>query len=246
MPILTDDMDRHDIAGSNYGFSAKRIDTLGATEYTLGLLLVDVSASVSPHQKSIEKTVREVVRACRHNPRADNMMLRLVLFNRSLDEVHGFKPLSECNEDDYGGCIRTGGCTALYDAVHNAVQSVTSYAVALNNQDYDVNAALFVLTDGADNHSTATRGMVADALRQATRTEAVESLTSVLIGLNTGTDGLNDYLRAFKDDVGFSQYVAVDRASESQLARVGGFVSRSISVQSQALGGGGAGPALTF
>jgi len=43
MPVFTKKgMELHRVAGSTYGFSAKRIEDLGASEYTLGLVIVDV------------------------------------------------------------------------------------------------------------------------------------------------------------------------------------------------------------
>ena len=247
MPIFAKgSMTTHQVAGSNYGFSATRIEDLGASEYTLGLIVVDVSGSVSSLRDEIEATVKEIVRSCRHNPRADNMMLRLVLFDDTVTEVHGFKPLMGCDESDYTGVIQIGGMTALYDAAYNAIQSATHYGKALTDNDFDVNAAVFVITDGMDNRSKVSRAMVAQALSDAVTSEAIESVASVLIGINTADGNLNRYLAQLKSEAGFSQYLAIGNASAKQLAKLGGFVSRSISSQSQALGSGVATRSLTF
>ena len=247
MPILNDNnMVAHKVGGSTYGFSAKRIEDLGASEYTLGLIIVDVSGSVDPYQADIEAAVKEVVRSCRRSPRADNMMMRLVLFDDKVSEVHGYKPLSECHEADYDGCIQIGGMTALYDAAYNGIKSATAYGRALTEQDFDVNAAVFVITDGMDNHSTVTHSMVGDALTEAVTSESIESIVSILIGVNTDQGGLNQYLKDLKDAAGFTEYVAIGKATVNQLAKLGGFVSRSIASQSQALGSGGASRSLSF
>lgn len=247
MPVFAKgSMDIHKIGGSAYGFSARRIDELGASEYTLSLIIVDVSGSVSSFRKDIEAAVKAVVRSCRQSPRADNMMLRLVVFDDDVTEIHGFKPLSECHENDYEGVIKIGGMTALYDAAYNGVLSATQYGQALTKQDFDVNAAVFVITDGMDNRSKVSRDMVAQAFATAVSSEALESVVSVLIGVNTQADGLNDYLRDLQAEAGFSQYVSIGKASAKELAKLGGFVSRSVSSQSQALGTGSAGPSLVF
>ncbi len=248
MPIFNNgnDMDSHNIVGSHYGFSAKRIDDLGASEYTLALIIVDASGSVYSFRTQIESAIREVVRACRVSPRADNMMLRLVIFDSTVTEVHGFKPLMECHEDDYKGCLDIGGATALYDATYNGVRSAAQYGAALSKQDFDTNAAVFVITDGEDNSSKVTRPMVGEALRDAVVNESIESATSVLIGVNTGSDGLNSYLRTFKTEAGFTQYVSINKATAKELAKLGSFVSQSISAQSQALGTGGPSKSLRF
>ena len=53
MPIFTDGMDTKKLAGSHYGFSAKRIEDLGATEYTLVALTGDKSGSIDPFRLQI-------------------------------------------------------------------------------------------------------------------------------------------------------------------------------------------------
>lgn len=244
MPILNDtDMENHLIGGSTFGFSAKRLEDLGASEYTLGVILIDVSGSVHPFKLDIENTIKEIIRSCRHSPRADNMMLRLVFFDNEITEYHGFKPLTECNEDDYTGCITIGGMTALYDAAYTGVKSATDYGANLTGADYDVNAAVFLVTDGMDNRSRVTRKMVKEALNEAVSTESLESIVAVLIGLG---NNLDQYLDEFKNETGFTQYVQVGQANEKTLARLGKFVSQSFSSQSQALGTGGPSQSLSF
>jgi len=246
MPILNSvNMEAHRIGGSNFGFSAKRIDELGASEYTLGLVIVDVSGSVASYRTEIEAAIKEIVRSCRHNPRADNMMLRLVIFDTAVTEVHGFKPLTECNEDDYDGCAQIGGMTALYDASYSGIKSATQYGADLTKQDFDVNAAVFVITDGADNASRVTPQMVKEALDEAVTSEALESITAVLIGVNAAGP-LNQYLQRFQQEAGFTQYVCIADATAKTLARLGKFVSQSFSSQSQALGTGGPSQSLAF
>lgn len=116
-------MQTQKIRGTSYGFSAKRIEDLGASEYTLALVVVVASGSVACYGDEIEAAVKEIVRSCRHSPRADNLMLRLVRFDDKVTEVHGFKPLGDCHQDDYNGCIHTGGMTALHDAAYNGIKS---------------------------------------------------------------------------------------------------------------------------
>ena len=62
MPILTDNQ-THSVAGSSYGFSGKRIEALGASEYTLVVLAADTSGSVSQFIPDIEKCIQQVVPA---------------------------------------------------------------------------------------------------------------------------------------------------------------------------------------
>ena len=246
MPRFTDStaLTSQNIGGTNYGFSATRIEDLGASEYTLGLVVVDVSGSTIGFRPDMEKALAEIVKACRKNPRADNMMLRVVLFDHNVQEFHGFKPLPSCNEADYKGCLGTGGgSTALYDAGYNAVKSATQYGKQLVAKDFDVNAVVFIITDGQDNASSATRKMLKEALEEGVKGECLESLNSILIGLGTGMDS---YFKTIQTDCGITQYVNVAQADEKSLAKLGDFISRSVSSSSQALGTGGASQSLSF
>lgn len=250
MPALNTDpsMQNHAIAGSGYGYSAKRIGDLGASEYTLVVIAVDISGSVHGFGKGIEEALKSVIQSCRHSPRADNLMLRVVLFNHQLTELHGFKPLTECNVDDYTGVIQTGGGTALYDASHNAVEAASRYGRDLVNQKYDANAIVFVVTDGKENgNSTLTVRQVKTAFDGAVTDETLESMRAVLLGVNVDPNsGTSRWLDEFRTDAGFDQYVAIGDATESKLAKLADFVSKSISSQSQALGTGGPSQSLTF
>ena len=248
MPRLADtgNLEIHQLGGSNFQFSAARIQDLGASEYTLGLIVVDDSPSVKGFKAEIIAALKEVVKACRRSPRADNMMLRVLTFSRSVDEVHGFKPLPDCNESDYDDLSSSGSSTSLFDATLNAIQSAVQYAKDLAAQDFDVNACVFVLTDGWDNSSTSTASMVADAISEAKRTEVLESIMPVLIGVNLQDPYVKDALDDFQAVAGFQQFIAIDNADEKTLAKLGGFISQSISSQSQALSTGGPSESLSF
>lgn len=247
MPKFTDDqMETHGIGGSNFQFSGTKIEHLGATEYTLGVIVVDASGSVYRFWDNIKNALKETVKACRKNPRADNMMLRVILFSTDIREVHGFKALPSINESDYDTLDLIGSVTTLFDASYNGIQSATEYGKTLLASQYMSNASVFVITDGMDNASKLPANEVAKALEDARTSEALESIMPVLIGVNTDASGLNAYLDAFQKEAGFQQYIAIGQATEAELAKLGGFISSSISSQSQALGTGGVSQSLTF
>lgn len=240
MPIFDDNsMQGHALAGTGYGFSARRIEDLGASEYTLCVIACDTSGSVAAFQGELERAVKEVVKTCRRSPRADNLMLRLVTFDDDVKEQHGFRPLTECDLDKYDGCVRIGGMTALYDAAVNGVRSVVAYGEQLTRQDYGVNAVVFVLTDGGDNKSKLTPDEIRRAVDEAVKGEALESILTVLIGVNVQDAQISQYLKALQRSARFDQYVELKDANEKTLAKLARFVSHSISSQSQALGTGG-------
>lgn len=243
MPRLNDDtLEQHNTTGS-YGFSAAKIDDLGASEYTLVGIAMDDSGSVSPYARDIEAAIKQIVQACSFSPRADNLMLRSLSFGDTVQEINGFKLLETINQDDFDGVLNCNSMTALYDGTENIVQSVTEYARTLTENDFDVNAIIFVITDGMENRSMATVNSVKKAFEDAIRTEAMESIVSVLIGVDADA-GLDKYLQNFKNDVGFTQYVSMGQATAKNLAKLAEFISKSISSQSQALGSGGPSQAI--
>jgi hypothetical protein len=247
MPVLNDaTMEQQKLPTGHYGYSATRIENLGATEYTLVTIVTDVSGSVSGFLHEMEEALGEIIKACRLSPRADNLLLRLVAFSNHLEELHGFKLLEQCLPNDYRGILRVGGNTALYDSVENAIAATGSYARQLAGAGFSVNAILFVITDGMDNASTRGVHHVREALGGAVTGEVVQSLLSVLIGVNVQDRNVGGYLRDLKAAAGFTQYIEIGQANATLLARLADFVSRSISAQSQALGTGGPSRSLTF
>lgn len=247
MPILNDtQLDQINLPNSHYGYSATRLEELGATEYTIATIVADVSGSTAAFVLDMEAAIMRIVQACKFSPRADNLLLRLVAFDDSLSELHGFKLLENCHLADYGGTLRSGGSTALYDATENAVASTTNYAQKLSSADFSANAILFVITDGMDNASRLSAKRVKAAFDQAIRSEALESVVSILIGVSVQDAEVSRYLKKFHVEAGFTQYVELEKADAKTLARLAEFVSQSISAQSQALGTGGASQPLVF
>jgi uncharacterized protein YegL len=240
MPILNDTLKSHHIAGSTYGFSGTRLDLLQASEFTLVGITADNSGSVGPFVDAIEACVGEVLRACQRAPRADNLMLRVTRFNHRLDEIHGFKPLTEVKPDDYRGTMTATGTTALYDAARNAISAVVRYGERLTQADFEANGIVFVITDGQDCASKETAADVRRALVDAVQGEHLESMVSVLVGVNVGDAQVKQVLEAFAKDAGFTEFIDIGNASDTTLARLADFVSRSISLQSRSLGSGAA------
>src|SRR5262249_50866307 len=115
----------------------------------------------------------------------------------------------------------------------------TSYGRQLTDAQFSVNAIVFVVTDGMDNASKVGAREVREAHVRALTGESLESLISVLIGVNVRDRQVGAYLQDFKTAGGFTQYEEIGRANASTLARLAAFVSRSIAAQSQALGTGG-------
>jgi hypothetical protein len=240
-------MEQHYIPGGHYGFSAVGIDELGASEYTLVTIAVDVSGSVCNFKNNMEKALKEVIQACTKSPRADNLLIRLTTFSDDVQEVHGFKMLGQINSADYDNCLKIRSLTALYDASENSIAAATTYAKQLIGQDFTINAIVIVITDGCDNASKLNVSGVKKALKEAVRTEDFESIVSILIGVGVDQDDVvKTALNDFKTEVGFTQFVKTDDATAKTLAKLAAFISQSISSQSKALGTGQVSQPLTF
>lgn len=231
---------------SNFRFSAVRPDGLGATEYTLVTIVVDTTSSVSGFAGDLKAAVSAVIDSARRSPRADNLLVRLVTFNVGVSEVFGFKSLRDVGAGDVPG-FRPQGMTALYDASFEAIGATEQYAKVLYDQDFDANAAVYVITDGEDNRSRfADPAKIADKVSAMRQGEQLESIITVLIGVNTGQGNVKAALEGFAREARFDQFVDVGEASPDRLARLAGFVSKSISAQSQSLGTGGPSQSLSF
>ena len=239
MTTQSSNMVQHSLTASHFGFSAKNVEELGASEYTLVTIAVDISSSVAIFKGEMEKCLKQIVDACRRSPRSDNLMIRVLFFGSKLQEMHGFKLLQECHPDDYDDCLPVGGMTALCDATVNAIEALDSYGTALVDSHYDTNGILIVITDGDDNNSTNTPKQAADAIAEINKAEALESLVSILVAVNINDHRVGQYIQSFQQAVGFAQYVEVDNADAKTLAKLAKFVSKSISSQSNALGSGG-------
>ena len=230
----------------HFGFSATRMEDLGAAEYTLVTIIADRSGSTSSFQKEMEAALKEIVAACLKSPRADNLMIRLVTFENNRMEVHGFKLLSQINADDYNGVLSPGGMTALYDATVDGLEASNTYGRQLLAQDFSVNGIVFVITDGMDNSSTTRPPQCKSALQAAVSGENMESMVSILIAVNVQEAQAKADLDRFNQEVGFTQFVELKDANKNTLAKLAQFVSRSISSQSQALGSNGPSQSLVF
>src|SRR5215210_2260937 len=107
MPVLNDtSLDQITLPNSHYGYSATRPEELGAAEYTVVTVACDVSGSTAAFTFDMEAAITRIVESCKLSPRADNLLLRLVAFDDTLSEVHGFKLLENCDAADYGGVLR--------------------------------------------------------------------------------------------------------------------------------------------
>jgi len=241
----TNDMNDFEI-GSGFGFSGTIIDGLEASEYTLVTIALDETGSISGFESQIDDMLKAAVAACNSSPYSQNLLIRVVRFGsqysrsggNGVDEIHGFKALSEIDVAAYPA-LKGGGMTPLYDAVYSGVGAMNTYAQNLVDLDFAVNGITFVISDGSENSSVATAKMVKEELEKSITGEIMESHLSILIGIGTGSGGASGVLQDFQTETGMSEFIWAGEATKGKLAKLAEFVSQSISSTSQALGTGG-------
>jgi len=248
------DMEVKKILGpGTYQFSAIKMEKLGATEYTLVTIVLDVTGSVRPFADSLLDLVKTVISACKDNPRSENLLVRFTTFDDNVTEVHGFKPIADIDENDYEK-LNPYGRTALFEATSESIRATLTQGEDMTKEgnDYDVNAAIYIITDGMDNASNpmitpaSINGDINGALRQE---DNVESLTTILIGLKDATIDGDAYaknvataLTTFKDEAGLTDFINFGEVTDSKLAKLGNLISESISSVSQGLANPGSQP----
>jgi hypothetical protein len=240
MPILGNEEDMAGFqGGAGFKFSGTKFDKLAATgagEYTLVGIACDRSTSVESFAAEIEGCLKTSLEGCQRSPRVDNLLMRLLGFNRKPVEEHGFLPLAECHLAKYDGFLKPGGMTALFDASVDIIDSLAAYGKDLISRDYEVNGLVVIITDGDDTASTLKAHDVKAAAERARKTEVLESLITILIGVNVTDPHISQYLKAFTKEGGFNQYIEAKDASPKTFARIANFIGASVSSQSQAVG----------
>jgi uncharacterized protein YegL len=233
----------------NFQFSAIRIEDLGATEYTLATLVVDISGSVTTFADELLDCIKTIIKACQKNPRAENMLVRLLLFNEKIYEIHGFKNLSDIDVNNYEA-LRPDGFTALYDATYDAIGATLEYSKRLVDQDFDCNGAVYIVTDGMNNRGKMTPSAIAQKIGEAVHNEEIESLISILVGLHDPNSSweqeVRESLEMFHEKANLTEFLDIGEATPQKLAKLAGWVSESVSSQSQALGSGAPSQTLQF
>ncbi len=239
--LITDDTQVMHIPGpGNFTFSATRPEKLGASEYTLVTLVVDVTGSVRDFAALLLEMIKTVIKACKSNDFSENLLVRLILFNTTVMEVHGFIKVNDINEDDYDE-LKPTGMTALFDAAYSGIGATVKYAADLSAQHYDTNGAVYIITDGDDNRSKITESLINEQIVKARTGEAMDSLITILIGIFDPKDDprqvsrIKGLLEDFQRKAGLDQYVHAGEATPNNLAKLGNLISESVSSQSQNL-----------
>ncbi len=237
---------------SNFGFSAVDPEDMATPEdeYTLVSLTLDASPSTTSVRDSICVGMKTLNLACKKNPRSDKMMIQNTVFGSRIEEIHGFIPVNDIDETDYKPISTVGGSTCLLDSIFNSVSAIGHYAKILDQSDIGSNGMVFVFTDGMDNDSTIGHQTILDKLEELKMEEILESIKIIILGFydpkSSYATRIVEYLNDLVQELQLDQFVDIGQMTPEQAAKTFGFVSQSISSQSQALGTGGPSQNLTF
>lgn len=241
MPTFDDNMEDFEGVNGGFRFSGVSIDELEESEYTLGHLIVDITGSVSGWEDKLKRVIQESVKGCRRAPRADNLLVRVTTFAEDVKEIHGWKPLSQIDEiNDYPD-LYPGGLTALFDASIEALEAMDGYAAKMQEPPnyYSANGVAIIVTDGDNNRGNVLDpAVVGEKLQQVTRSEHLESLIVILVGVNVTDGRCKIKLQEFRDEAGLTKYINIDEVNDKTMAKLAEFISSSVSDTLDNLGTG--------
>jgi uncharacterized protein YegL len=244
-----------DINKTVHGFqyTSVTIDKLGATEYTLFSMIADETGSVFSFKAGLENMLAVSVDSCKKSPRAANLLMRQTAFSSrgsgsQIREIHGYSLLSSINPVDYKNCLSPNGGTPLIDAALEGVDAMYDMGKKLYKQKFLCNGILVILTDGEENasdpnHSAADIKQMIDRIKME---NVLESVRTILIGVNDTDPRMKACLDSFKNDAGIDEYISMGDVTAGKLAKLAQFVSQSVSSQSQSLGSGTGSVPLSF
>ena len=242
--MLVQDMEQFkQTVHGTFTFSAVRPDTLTEVKYTLATVVVDITGSVASFADELLNCLKVAANACKESPQIDNILFRALTFNTITYELHGFKPLSSVDPDKDYRSFNPQDLTAVYDATYDAIGAAIDYGELLVDQKYKVNIVCVIVTDGEDNRSKLSPADIANRVDKALKTEKIESITTILVGVNA-KDCLHQ-LETFKNEANLAHFIDAGDATPKKLAKLAQFISKSISSTSAKLGQGVA-PSITF
>jgi len=249
-------MNVHNIPSSTgtFQFSAVRPEKLGASCYTLATIAVDRSRSTLDFAQALLATLKIAIEACMKNPMSKNILLRVISFNEELVEIHGYKLLKDIDLDNDYKDFDPQGMTSLRDAYYSSIGATLILAEDLSiKQHYDVNGIVFIITDGMDNRSKTSNAEIRRLIETSLKKEdLIESMETVLIELKD-PKAIDSYaqevtraLEKFKKEVGISNFINAGDATPKNLAKLGQFISESLSSTSSSIVTGQPSQPVTF
>lgn len=239
----SDQLEIYAIPGAgNFTFSAVNPEDLEELGYTVATVVLDESGSLQYKRNLLVELLVTIAEGLKKSSRKETILLRVISFNYNIREIHGFKPVTQIDLNEYNQ-IDPDGRTALIDSMFSAVASTFEYAKKMWKDGFDANACIYIITDGMDNESKKSAQDVADQLMRIKAGEEVESIITILLGVNDPTCGwkqeVTQALSTLQAKIDFTEYIEAGDVTKENIGKIGGIVSSSITSTSQALGKGG-------
>lgn len=209
----------------NYNFGNYDPNNVQVEETINAVFLIDTSYSVNKYGADLNKAFNEFVDRMQKSHAADKIFVSVIEFNKEINVVHGFKPISEVQPIDI--LPRIGGTTALYKATDVALQNALDYREALENAGVNSKTLLFILTDGQDNENgdpAIVKNKIVNLLQEERN---IASFNSILFGIgNNSTE-----FEAAKTDMGIECLATVGHTAD-EIRKMITFISSSITTVS--------------
>jgi hypothetical protein len=148
--------------------------------------------------------------------------------------------LNDIKLEEYDDSIFPDGYTNLYDATLDGIVVLKDYLSNLYKSERIINAngIVFIITDGDDNDSQHRPEDIKSCIADVNKEEAIESIRTILIGVNNTDPHFKDRLKTYCDEADLDEFISIGDATPSKLAKLSQFISQSVSSQSTALGTG--------
>lgn len=112
------------------------------------VFIIDKSGSMSGLEDETIKGFNELLN--KQKKQKDKALITTIFFNTTMQFINERKDINEVKEitlNDY----RVGGCTALLDAIGNAINYI--YNNQINDKENEYNNMVVIITDGLENSS---------------------------------------------------------------------------------------------
>lgn len=180
-----------------------RPELLGSAEATIVSFVVDKSGSMSEVEEQVKESVWENIKAMKESKQAEAITLSLINFDNYVTPVFANQALENIQDSDV--VFQSGGSTALYDAVLDALTGAITYQEMLLDAGVQTKVIIVVFSDGADNESR--RNSLSDINKLTAEIGKREEWTLAFIGFKTYEQV--DFT-AIAKGMGFPNFLQVD------------------------------------
>jgi len=235
MPRFDQDFENynHNGAGS-LQFSGVRPEKLEELEYSIITSIMDITGSVTNFSKELLDCQKSIINNLKKHPRSENVLFRFIQFNEQVFEIHGFTLLNDIDINSYQLPV-CEGMTALNEAAYNGIMANLKYGHNLASKNYKCNSYVFLITDGDNNLPGPTAEDIKNEVEEFFISEKkVSSHISLLFGINTKK--YRKKLELFANEANFTKFIDAGDLTDTTIAKICGFVSKSASSQISNLG----------